>query len=70
MKTEPTPAFETELAGFPIRLEQGVGGGKRFRVTYGQQIDSGLSYGNACKKLGEAILHALACEGKIENDGP
>jgi hypothetical protein len=56
--------FETTLAGFPIRLEQR--GREAFVVTYGQQVDKG-DYEHASRKLGQAIMHALACEGRLDN---
>lgn len=39
----------------------------RFRVTYGRQRQGRLTYGEAAKKLGEAIMHDLACEGLLVN---
>lgn len=38
---------------------------RSFAVRYGMQVDHGLTYSEACKRLGEAILHHLNCEGKI-----
>jgi hypothetical protein len=55
--------YETELAGFPIKLEQS--GKDRFTVIYGRQIDQDISYRLAAARLGEAMMHALTCEGKI-----
>lgn len=60
--------WETQLAGFTIRLEQ-----KRnrrsvaFRVTYGKQVKDYLDYADAAKELGACMMHALACEGKVDN---
>lgn len=39
----------------------------RFTVRYGAQSDDNLTYGGAAAKLGQAIMHALACEGKLDN---
>jgi hypothetical protein len=54
-----------------IRLEQygkdHATGMDCFRVTYGRQIDDDLTYGEACAKLGQALLHYLSCEGKVDN---
>lgn len=36
-----------------------------FRVNYGLQESSGLSYAQAAAELGKCIFHALACEGKL-----
>lgn len=57
--------YKTNLAGFDIVLSQR--GKDNFTVTYGRQVDRGLTYGQACGKLGQAIMHALACEGKLDN---
>ena len=52
-----------------ITLEQAEDKAARFRCTYGLQVDSGLIYSTACSKLGEAILHHLACNGEVNNEG-
>jgi hypothetical protein len=47
--------FEIECAGFEIRLtQQGV---DRFTVTYEE----------AASELGSCLMHAAACEGKLDN---
>ncbi len=51
--------------GWPIRLRQT--GINRFAVDYGAQTDAGLCYAEASAKLGEAIMHRLACDGAIDN---
>lgn len=38
-----------------------------FLVRYGMQIDDGLTYSQACDMLGQALMHQLACEGKLDN---
>ena len=38
-----------------------------FLVRYGKQVDAGLSYDEACAKLGQALMHELACEGALDN---
>jgi len=40
-----------------------------FCVAYGLQVDDNLTYSQACKSIGEALLHHLACEGIVNNDG-
>jgi len=55
--------FETVIAGFPIVLEVE---NLEFQVTYGLQVHKGLSYSDAAHRLGCCILHALACEGKLD----
>jgi hypothetical protein len=52
-----------------IKLEQKNRKGYRFRVTYGLQVDDDLTYEQATRKLGEAMLHALSCNGQCNNDG-
>ena len=55
--------------GYPIVLKQSESGKKLFTVTYGLQITKDLSYSEACTELGQCILHALACESKLDNEG-
>lgn len=54
-----------------IRLEQygreRATGMDCFRVVYGRQIDDDLDYGQACTKLGQALLHYLSCESLVDN---
>lgn len=50
---------------FPVSLVQT--GVDRFTVTYGQQIKRGLNYGQAAAEYGACVMHALACEGKLDN---
>lgn len=61
--------FETKIAGFPITLTQAEDRRKRFTVIYGKQRKGDLRYGEACKELGECIMHALACQGSLDNTG-
>ena len=57
--------FELTGGAFPIRLTQT--GMRSFTVQYGKQIERGLSYSTAAAKLGQAIMHAAACDGKLDN---
>jgi hypothetical protein len=41
-----------------------------FCVTYGMQIRDNLTYEKACSELGAAFMHALACEGLLDNREP
>lgn len=41
-----------------------------FLVRYGRQVEAGLSYGEACGKLGQALMHQLACDGALDNREP
>lgn len=57
--------FEVTIGGFDIKLYQT---GKTFDVVYGRQISTSLSYERATDELGQCILHALACEGRLDNE--
>lgn len=46
-----------------IRLEQKPSG--LFRVTYGLHVRECLHYMEAAHEVGECLMHALACEGKL-----
>ena len=59
--------FETTIC-WRIALEQT--GRNRFIVTYGAETHTGLSYEEASAKLGSSIMHALACEGRLDNRLP
>lgn len=52
-----------------ITVEQSAARGKHFRVTYGLQQHDGLTYTEACKEIGQCILHHLCCEGIASNEG-
>lgn len=39
---------------------------EKFRVVYGQQISKDLNYSDACKELGECLLHSMCCKGELE----
>jgi len=47
----------------PIRLIRQKG---RYIVTYGLQVQRYLSYEDAAKEIGESIMHAIACDGKLD----
>jgi hypothetical protein len=53
-------------AEYGIKLEQLNSG--RFRVTYGLQVKTGLTYSDAATELGAAIMHQAACNGLLDND--
>lgn len=57
--------WSVRIGGMPISLHQR--GRDNFTVCYWKQTDSNLTYGQACAKLGQAILHALSCEYAIDN---
>ena len=37
-----------------------------FKVIYGAQIKSGLSYAEAAKEYGECVFHSLSCADLID----
>lgn len=51
--------------GFPVKLEQQ--GVDRFTVTYGKQVVRNLDYRGAAAEFGECVMHALACDGLLDN---
>lgn len=57
--------FKIEIGGAPIELAQS--GRDDFRVTYWRQVKDRLTYAVAAAELGECIMHALACEAKLDN---
>lgn len=60
-----TLCFELQYTAWPIKLEQT--GKDSFTVTYGLQVKQRLTYGQAATELGACIMHALACDGKLDN---
>lgn len=66
-----------EIAGYAILLEQSEtitkgtkypkDGTKLFKVTYGAEVHSRLTYNEACMELGACLMHAIACEGNLDN---
>jgi hypothetical protein len=42
-------------------------GKDRFTVVYGKEVKTGLTYAQAGSAYGLAIMHALACEGLLDN---
>lgn len=38
-----------------------------FTVVYGLQVKPGLTYGQAAKELGAAIMHMQSCNGWLDN---
>lgn len=56
--------YRSDLA-FPVALLQT--GVDRFTVQYGLQIKTGLNYARAAAEYGECVMHALACDGRLDN---
>lgn len=61
--------LKVEDTAFPITVEQHEDKAKSFRVTYGLQVDDGLCYSDAARTFGLCYFHALAFEGKLDNEG-
>lgn len=57
--------FETTISGMPIKLTQQ--GRDKFTVVYWKQIRNHLTYSAAATELGAAIMHALACDERLDN---
>ncbi len=60
--------YRVNINVWPIVLEQD--GPNDFTVRYGQQVRDGLHYTAAARELGAAIMHALACEDRLDNRMP
>ena len=56
--------FEDTETDSPVRLYR-TGKG-RFTVEYGKQVTERLSYGAAAAELGQCLMHALACAGRLD----
>lgn len=50
---------------FPVTLSQEDF--DSFTVQYGKQVKTGLNYADAASELGACIMHALACDGHLDN---
>lgn len=57
--------FENTEIDSPVRLYQN--GKDKFTVEYGLQVKKGLDYADAAKELGQCLMHALACVGRLDN---
>jgi hypothetical protein len=64
-KRKPLLCFEIDISS-RIALERLAN--KRFRVTYGKQVKSQLNYNDAAAELGLVLMHALQCEGRLDNE--
>lgn len=57
--------FKIEIAGCGIVLQQKDH--DNFTVQYGAEVKSNLDYYQAAKSMGFCIMHALSCEGKLDD---
>lgn len=60
--------FQLTDTAYPIQLTQQAR--NRFSVQYGKQVKSGLNYTQAATELGACIMHAAACNDKLDNRMP
>ena len=58
--------YSVTVAGFAIELHRSQRNRDRYDVRYGAEKTLGLSYSEAARELGYALLHALTCEGKLD----
>lgn len=57
--------FRTKISGMEIHLiQRGI---DWFEVVYHLSIKPDLTYDMAASELGAAIMHALACDGLLDN---
>ncbi len=57
-----------QQAEFGLKLEQAGNKAGLFTVTYGLQVVRGLTYSEAAAEYGSCLMHALACEGRLDNE--
>lgn len=57
--------YQNNGLAFPVTLYQN--GVDNFTVEYGKQVRSGMNYAEAASELGKCIMHALSCDGKVDN---
>ena len=65
MEDFPFDCLKIKDYGWDITLTQN--GIENFTVTYGKQVTNDLDYRMAAYELGSCIMHALACEFKLDN---
>ena len=57
--------LKIEIAGYDIVLSQTEP--DNFTVQYGAEIESNLDYSQAAKSIGFCIMHALSCDGELDD---
>jgi hypothetical protein len=63
--TKPEPRHRICMQDGLVTLQQR--GKDNFAVRYGKEVYAELSYAFAASKLGEALMHQLACDEKLDN---
>jgi hypothetical protein len=61
----PEPHHKLCLQFDMVTLQQR--GRDNFAVRYGKEVYAGLSYSEACKRLGQALMHQGACNDLLDN---
>lgn len=64
----PGLCYEHADLGFALKLEQAQNKAGLFTVTYGKQVTRDLTYSEAAAEYGSCLMHALACEGRLDNE--
>lgn len=62
LRTETIGGYTITLMQHPRRKQHS------FSVQYGKQLDHALTYSQAAMAYGAAVMHALACEGELDNE--
>jgi len=62
-KPEPRHRICTQIG--LVSLQQR--GKDNFAVRYGKEVHADMNYAFAASKLGEALMHQLACDGDLDN---
>jgi hypothetical protein len=65
----PNTVTVSDTPGLEIELAQNRSGQKLFKVRYGESVKTDLTYAQASMEVGASVLHSLACQGLIDNDG-
>jgi uncharacterized lipoprotein NlpE involved in copper resistance len=67
--TDPERGFSICFCAGDVTLQQ-KNKSKRpvFLVRYGKQVKSNLTYSDAAKELGAALMHQATCNGELRND--
>jgi hypothetical protein len=62
---KPEPRHRLVLQSGIVTLQQRSR--NNFAVRYGKKVDAGLTYGQATRRLGEALMHQAACDAMLVN---
>ena len=59
--------FELQITGLTVKVDHTDDG--TFTVTYGKQVESGLSRVDASHRFGGCVFRALECSGAFDCEG-